>query len=336
MDSIGFVTETALEDLPEALKQKAIIRAGAVALHPIEPRDKDHREIYVGTLFASDVFKRTCKTEATNTFLKELAGLYREIYGHAPWNEYLLCSKKGCPGKRSIADVHKLPIAQQIDLMQLEEKKGTNPNEQRCPICGSPMVFFYPPSRILANIKKEFNKEVVATFLLSSDGKLQGFNWGWFGDADSIAEKLRDQFRCSVDHPMISATRKYMRESGKTRTLYLCEWAVSYAYRNTIFSLLLMAHLSRLGQSRAAAWGDADPVFIGVTLDGSSATNIYRRFGANVIYRDPKTKVAIMTNPIERGRLQYERFQQVLAKRLSRLGRGETNNRGRGRVGVVA
>jgi hypothetical protein len=318
LNSIPFVIETDFAQLPLALQQKPIVQARALTISQVKQADRTDKPPYVGTLFASESFRKAQLKGITTSFYDELANVYRVIYGNAPWNEFLVCSQAECLGKKSISDVHGLPIEYQPSLNELEAQSPTIPENHMCPICGSPMRFYYPSSKILPMIEREFNDDVVAAFIFDHDGLMQGFSWAWFGDANVVARKLQDQLRCTSDSPLIDVTKNYLQGNQCRHALFLSEWAVAYAYRNTIFSFLLMVCINFLGRDRAADRNDRGPIFLGVTLEGSSSYNLYRHFGAQTIFSDPNTKAVIMSNPLQRGFEQYERVERVLTKRLLR------------------
>jgi len=307
--------------LPKALQKKPMVRAKAVSIYKVDQADTNEDQVYIGTLIASDPFKRTLGTNRSYRFFSELTEVYRDIYGDCPWNEFLSCSKKSCSGKRGISDIYGLSSENRTKLTELEKKRKIIPRDYGCPLCGSPMNFYYSREDLLSMIKREFNQEFVAVLILDHEGNVLGFSWAWFADADAVSQKLLTQFRCAPDSPILMTTKDYIRENRLRQVLLWNEWAVYQPYRNTIYSLLLIVFVSLLGKERAALLGDNDPFFIGTTLEGSNAYNGHRRFGAETVYRDPTTNVVVMSNPVQRGLDQYARVERVLTKRLRRANR---------------
>jgi hypothetical protein len=318
MESNLFVVETEFNRLPDALKQKPIIQTGALAISEVNQIDPTDKTLYLGKLYASEMFKKARLTGIATDLYGELAAVYRDIYGNAPWNEFLVCSQAGCSGKKSISDVYGLSIEYQPSLNELEARNPTIPEDHKCPTCGSPMRFYYPSSKILSMIDREFSDDIVATFIYDSKGIMSGFSWAWFGNANEITQKLQDQLKCTNDSPVINATQNYLRENGLQHVLFWNEWAVAYAYRKTIGSLLLIRYISFIGKDRAAARNDMEPIFLGTALKDSNAYKLYCEFGAQTIVIDPITKVAVMSNPVQRGIDQCSMFEEMLTKRLSR------------------
>lgn len=335
MDSIPFVADTDAHHLPSELLRKSIVRTKILNIRRINQNNHGNKRLYLGIYSGANHFDKPRNSEAVTAFFDELVDVYLEIYGNAPWNEFLSCSKDNCYGKKSISDVHGTFAQKRIALTELETKKPTRPGDHACPICGSSMEFYYPPERIIETLKSEFNRETIAVFLFNQCGRIEGFSWAWFGTIDTITRKLMTQLKCSKDSPVVASTKSFFESSQRERMLFLSEWAVSYAYRNTALPLLLLSSITFFGNERAIALGDSNPVIVGVSFDSSSATNAYRRFGASTVFHDPKTNVVVLATPIQRALEHYVRVERVLTKRLLRDKRRKSVSSNRKRVKIA-
>jgi hypothetical protein len=301
--------------IPAVLERHAIIRSGALEILRLPETDSDDSPVYVGILYASKAFRDIRRSCFARSFYYELAEVYREIYGVAPWNEYLMCSDQRCIGKRSIFDVYGSEIESQFCLRDLEKKDPIRASEYACPECGSPMTLYHPLDTIISMIEREFSDEFVAVFLFNREGNIAGFTWAWFGDEDAIAKKLSNQLKCSLDSPAVTTTKEYIRKLPSKRALFFNEWAVSRPYRNTYFSICLLKQLALLGRKQASLAGNFDPQFLGTSLEGSNSCSVYRKLGADTIYRDPRTDIVILAVSVNYSLRRYERVEDILRRK---------------------
>ncbi len=167
-------------------------------------------------------------------------------------------------------------------------------------------------------IEREFSDEFAAVFLFTREGDIAGFTWAWFGDELAVANKLSEQFKCSLDAPVIMAAKEYVRRLPSKRVLFFNEWAVSRPYRNTPFSIRLMEQLALLSRKRSKLIGDFDPQFLGTSLEGSNSCSVYRKLGADTIYRDARTNVVILAVSVNYALNLYSRIENILKRRRLR------------------
>jgi hypothetical protein len=270
----------------------------------------------LGVLCQSEAYSHARRKGHARKLINELADVYLDAYGNAPWNEFLCCSRQGCLGKKSVSEVHCISSKDFVPLKKLEARKPTIPENHRCPLCGESMAFYYSRDQVISMIEKEFSDEVVAALLFSPDGAVVGFCWAWFGDVDAVNWKLTTQFKCSDDTAFVREANNYIKEQGWKRVLFLAEWVVSKPYRNKLHSLLLMQQISILAKKRALSWGDAHPFFIGTSLEGSAGCAIYRKLGGNVVYHDQETQVVIICNPVQQAADNFTFAIQIVREQM--------------------
>src|SRR6185295_4916192 len=233
---------------------------------------------YLGSLVHSEELRSFIEIGDLDPFLEQLTITYRDIYGGAPWDEYLICTRKSCALTLSIFDAY--GNEQYIPLQELEAAPSSLLQEKKCLNCGANLEFFYSPKDFLQQLQTAFQKCIIATFLFNCEAQLMGFTLGW---ETTIQEGWKDKFLSGygdAQQEIVLPYSEYLQEvqeyigpevNEKSLAFNSAEWAVSVPGRSSGASLPLY-YIHNL--TALQAMGRDVPV-IGHSLDGSKALSIF-------------------------------------------------------------
>ena len=113
-----------------------MVRAGIMDM--VWEREKGGKSYKIGFLKQSPKLQQALNGGQLNQILQNLSDSYREVYGRAPWEEYLCCSNSECDGKMSLQDVFG-DLDQGLSLREQEEGRFRTPSQYSCPKDGEDM-----------------------------------------------------------------------------------------------------------------------------------------------------------------------------------------------------
>ncbi len=245
----------------------------------------DGQKFQIGFIKHSPSLKNALEEGRLDVILEKLSNTYREVYGDAPWEEYLCCSNPACSGKLSIQDAFVGRSDEKIE--DLEANRYMDPQDYICPVDGSPMEYFYDPEQHVEELSSSFNQEIFATLLFVDDRELMGFCMGFEtsvkdGWEDKVISGNGDAARENMPYEeyLEEALRLFGNGTQETdMTLNVAEWGAHKSTQRKGAALALMRALYTESLAKMQEHPDHKVPVFAHSLDGSRAFKITSKMG---------------------------------------------------------
>lgn len=239
----------------------------------------------IGFIAHSPALRQALDEGKLDQLLFKLSDTYREVYGDAPWEEYLCCSNPECSGKLSLSEI----FFEEDDrpLSEKEEARMMAPADYICPEDGAPMEYYYDPEEHLSSLRQAFQEKLFTTLLFVDDHRVMGFCMGFEttvkdGWDDKIIAGQGDSHRENLPY------EEYLEEAlslfgGNTqedsKVLNVAEWASQNSIRRNGAALALMKTLYEQALIHMREDEDSDVPVFAHSLHNSPAYKITSRMG---------------------------------------------------------